>query len=46
MTMERALVAAGLPHIRILDLRHGYASLANVVGAAMKAAAETPAVIE
>lgn len=34
-TMERALTAAGLPHIRIHDLRHGYASLAVNAGATL-----------
>lgn len=34
-TMERALKAAGLPHIRIHDLRHGYASLAVNAGATL-----------
>lgn len=34
-TMERALTAAGLPHVRIHDLRHGYASLAVNAGASL-----------
>lgn len=34
-TMERALTAAGLPHVRIHDLRHGYASLAVNAGATL-----------
>jgi integrase len=33
--MERALQAAGLPHVRIHDLRHGYASLAVAAGATL-----------
>jgi len=33
--MERALTAAGLPHVRIHDLRHGYASLAVNAGATL-----------
>jgi integrase len=33
--MERALKAAGLPHIRIHDLRHSYASLAVNAGATL-----------
>jgi integrase len=34
-TMERALAAAGLPHVRVHDLRHGYASLAVNAGATL-----------
>lgn len=34
-TMERALTTAGLPHIRIHDLRHGFCTLAVGAGATL-----------